>query len=74
MMAANVNGTKKPKYRVVEYLPGVYRIQTRGLLWGWNWHSGDYGPWDFLTAHEAEKIVMRWKAEEAHQTRVVSEF
>lgn len=71
-----MSATQQPKYRVIEFKPGKFGIQSKGMFWGWNWvryvMSEGIAYWD--TQAEAEAKVKSWVAEEEHTPRIVSEL
>jgi hypothetical protein len=62
---------RRPTYRVVEYKPGLFTMQRRGLF-GWVF-CADYegGKYIYHSADEAEAHVRSWIADAEHTLRVV---
>jgi hypothetical protein len=63
------------KYRVVEYRPNVYAIQTKSRWWPfWTYHKGDYGVWTYMNLEEAMLTLCVMRHEDSHTVSVVREL
>jgi hypothetical protein len=73
---ASLNGgAKRMNWRILEKHPGVFVVQKKGWLWGWNTAWGMMSECDIehSSAEEAEAAMRKYMAYYSHEPRVVKE-
>lgn len=58
------------KFRIVEERDGLFSIEKKGLLWGWNRWRENY----CFSVKDAEGYIERHKLREAFKKRVIGHY